>query len=116
MIGGNELVQHVRMLPVGVEGHVPRARSGGNRRDRDLVRAQRAGGEIEIQHVDLVGAEVDTKHVLPIEVGEDLVRVRAFLAGGLGPVPLPTLWNSSVMAPSEPRRRIAKDREVAVCS
>jgi hypothetical protein len=40
--------------------------------------------------------------MIAIEIGEDLVRVRPLLAGGIGTGPLPTLWKLSVMVPIEP--------------
>ena len=55
-----------------------------------------AGTQIEIQDVDLVGAEVDAEQVLRLQVREDLVRVRTFLPRRIGPVPLPTPWKSAV--------------------
>src|SRR5262245_45394769 len=72
------------MLAIRVEGHVPRTRPGGDVRERYFVRTERAGREIEIQRVDLVGAEVDAEYVRRIEVGKDLVRVRTFLAQWIG--------------------------------
>src|SRR4029434_4928550 len=72
------------MLAIRMKRHVPRAGTGGNRRERHLVRTERAGSQIEIQRVDLVGAEIDAEHMLRIEVGEDLVRVRAFLPRWIG--------------------------------
>src|SRR2546423_586965 len=41
-----------------------------------------------VPDIALVGAEVDAEHVIAIEVGEDLVRVRPFLTGGIGSGPV----------------------------
>ena len=79
-----------------------------HRREGNGVRGQPARAQVEIQDVDLVGAQVDAEYVLGVQVGQDLVRVRAFLPVGFGPVPLPSLANSSVMAPIDPLDSIRK--------
>ena len=83
--GRYELVEHVRELPVRVERHVT---GPGTRRDRSKghrVRSQRRPSpRSRVQDVDLVRAQVDAEHVSCRRVGEDLVRVRAFLAIWIG--------------------------------
>ena len=110
---GDEFVEDVRASAVWVEGHVarPRARSYG--RKRHGVGAQRAAAEVQIQDIDLVGTQVDTKDMIPVEVGEDLVCVWSLLAGGIwaGPVTL-TLEVSGLRA-DVPVRLDRKDREIA---
>ena len=58
----------------------------GTRRDRRKwhdVGDELASVCIEVPHVNLVGAEIDAKHVIAIQIGEDLVRMRPLLAVGV---------------------------------
>ena len=75
------------MLAIGVEGHMTRPGTGRDWRERHAVLDELAGA-IEVPHIDLVGAEVDTEYVIAIEIGQDLVRVRPFLAVGVGAGPV----------------------------
>src|SRR6185436_1161129 len=59
--------------------------AGGDRCEWYRVRGEHTRPGIEIQDVDLVRAEVDAEHVTPVQVREDLVRVRRLLALGIGP-------------------------------
>ena len=47
--------------------------------------AEQTRAQIEVQGVDLVGAQVDAEHMIPAEVSEDLVCMRTFLAVRAGP-------------------------------
>src|SRR5215470_16662431 len=76
------------MLSIGVEGHVPRPRTGRDGRKQHRVRVECAGTWIEVPQIDLVGPEVDAKHMITVEVREDLMRVRPFLAVGIGTGPV----------------------------
>ena len=76
------------MLAIGVKGHVPWPGTGRDPCERYGVGVEHAGARIEVPDIDLVSAEIDAEHVITIEIGEDLVRVRAFLAGGIGPGPV----------------------------
>jgi hypothetical protein len=98
------------VLPIRVKRHVPWSGTGRDPCERYRVRVERARTWIEVPQIDLVGAKVHAKHVIAVEVGEDLVCVRPFLAGGIGssPVPLPTLWKLSVMSPIVPSPLIGK--------
>src|SRR5439155_19052222 len=75
-----KLVENIRALPVRVERHVARSRARSDRRKRHRVRAEQTRAQIEIQRIDLVSAEVDAEHMIPAEVGENLMRVRTILA------------------------------------
>jgi hypothetical protein len=52
--------------------------------ERHLIRLEFSGCEVEVPHIDLVGAEVDSEHVMAGEIVQDLVRVRPLLAGRIG--------------------------------
>ena len=76
------------MLSIGVEGHVPRPGARRDRCKRHRVRTEYASTGVEVQHVYLIGAEVDAEHMVAIQIGEDLVGVRTFLPGGIRSSPV----------------------------
>ena len=72
------------MQPIRMKGHVPGTGPRRHGRKRHGSRREDTGGEIEIQDVDLVGAQIDAEYVMCIEIGQDLVRVRALLSIRIG--------------------------------
>jgi len=76
------------VLSIGVEGHVPRPGARRDRCKRHRVRTEYASTGVEVQHVYLIGAEVDAEHMVAIQIGEDLVGVRTFLPGGIRSSPV----------------------------
>jgi hypothetical protein len=76
------------VFAVGMKRHVPRSGAGGDRHKRHSVRNQRSRSEIEVPHIDLVGPQINAEHVIASEVIEDLMRVRPFLAVGIGSGPV----------------------------
>ncbi len=77
-----QLVGHVGVRRRGMEDHVP---GTGARHGADLGdRPQRAALRVEPVRVHLVGAQVHGEDVGALGVGDDLVRVRALLAAGVG--------------------------------
>ena len=73
------------MLSIGMEGHVTWSGTRRDRRKWHDVGDELASVCIEVPHVNLVGAEIDAKHVIAIQIGEDLVRMRPLLAVGVRP-------------------------------
>src|SRR5215472_14344060 len=63
-------------------------RAGRDRGKRHRIRDELTGAGIEVPDIDLVSAEVDAEHMIAVEVGEDLMRVRSFLAVGVGTGPV----------------------------
>ena len=85
---GGQFRQDVGVLPIGMEGHVPWSGTGRDPCERYRVRVERARTLIEVPQIDLVGPEVDAEHVIAVEVGDYLVRVRPLLAGRVGSGPV----------------------------
>src|SRR4029077_11847524 len=71
-----------------MKSHVPWSGTRLDRDERHHVRDQLAGNWVEVPDIDLVGTEINAEHMIAVEIGDDLVRVRPLLAGGIGSSPV----------------------------
>src|SRR5205807_9413806 len=71
-----------------MERHVPWSGTGCDRHERHHVLDKLSRSRAEVPDVDLVGAEIDAEYVVAGKIVEDLMRVRALLASGIGSGPV----------------------------
>src|SRR5215469_15731827 len=98
-----------------MKGHVPWSGAGCDRRKRHRVRDELARSGIQVPDIDLVGAKIDTEHVIAVEVGKDLVRVRSFLAGRIRSGPVADALEIICLGSDRTVSRDAKNLKVAAC-